>query len=43
MDISEKRIKKRDEIQMIPKNVTGEKGLVQVDVTWGVIQANAGC
>lgn len=38
MDISEKRIRKRDKIQMIPKNVDGEKGLVQVDVTWGIIQ-----
>lgn len=38
MDISEKRKPKRDRIQMIPKDVTGEKGLVLVDVTWGMIQ-----
>lgn len=38
MDISEKRKTKRDRIQMIPKDVTGEEGLVQVDVTWGMIQ-----
>ncbi len=38
MDISEKRISKRDEIQMIPQNVPSEEGLVQADVTWGAIQ-----
>ena len=38
MDISEKRKPKRDKIQMIPQNIPGQEGLVQVDVTWGVIQ-----
>ncbi|MCB0746942.1 MAG: hypothetical protein KDC90_05700 [Ignavibacteriae bacterium] len=38
MDISEKRTSKRDKIQMIPQDVPGEEGLVQVDVTWGAIQ-----
>lgn len=38
MDISEKRKPKRDKIQMIPQNVPGQEGLVQVDVTWGIIQ-----
>ena len=38
MDISEKRKPKRNKIQMIPQNVPGQEGLVQVDVTWGIIQ-----
>jgi rhodanese-related sulfurtransferase len=38
MDISEKRKPKSDKIQMIPQNVAGQEGLVQVDVTWGIIQ-----
>jgi len=38
MDISEKRKQKRVATQMIPENVPGELGLVQVDVTWGIIQ-----
>jgi len=38
MDISESRTPKRDHIQMIPENVPGEPGLVQVDVTWGIVQ-----
>lgn len=38
MDISEKRKPKRDKIQMIPQNVPGQEGLVQVDVSWGIIQ-----
>ncbi|NQV50977.1 MAG: rhodanese-like domain-containing protein [Candidatus Marinimicrobia bacterium] len=38
MDISEKRKQKRDKIQMIPQNVPGQEGLVQIDVTWGIIQ-----
>ena len=38
MDISQIRKQKRDKIQMIPKEVEHEEGLVQVDVTWGIIQ-----
>jgi rhodanese-related sulfurtransferase len=38
MDILEKRKAERDQIQMIPQNVPGQEGLVQVDVTWGAIQ-----
>jgi len=38
MEISQIRKQKRAKIQMIPKNVTGESGLVQVDITWGIIQ-----
>lgn len=38
MKISQIRKHKRAEIQMIPENINGESGLVQVDITWGVIQ-----
>ncbi len=38
MDIPGKRITKRDEVQMIPQQISGEEGLVAVDVTWGIIQ-----
>ncbi|WP_159518541.1 rhodanese-like domain-containing protein [Sunxiuqinia indica] len=38
MDINEKRSPKRDETQMVPQPVKGEKGLVNVDTTWGIIQ-----
>ena len=38
MDLSEVRIEKREECQMIPKKVDGEEGLVIVDATWGRIQ-----
>ena len=38
MDISEKRIPKRDKTHMVPQLVKGEVGLVQVDTSWGIIQ-----
>lgn len=38
MDIKDKRPQKRDETQMVPQPVKGEKGLVNVDTTWGIIQ-----
>ena len=38
MDINDKRPPKRDETQMVPQLVKGEKGMVQVDTTWGIIQ-----
>jgi rhodanese-related sulfurtransferase len=41
MDISEKRIPKRENTQMVPQPVSSEKretGLVIVDTTWGIIQ-----
>jgi rhodanese-related sulfurtransferase len=34
-----KRKSKRDESQMIPRPITGEDGLVTVDITWGKIQS----
>ncbi|MFA5476696.1 MAG: rhodanese-like domain-containing protein [Bacteroidales bacterium] len=39
MDINEKRATKREDMQMVPQPVKGEPGLVQVDTTWGKIQA----
>ena len=38
MEVSEMRKQKRDHIQMIPKNMPSEEGLVIVDTTWGMIQ-----
>ncbi len=37
-DISEKRVPKRENTQMVPQPVSGETGLVIVDTTWGKIQ-----
>jgi rhodanese-related sulfurtransferase len=37
-DISELRTTKRSEKQMIPKSISAESGLVEVDTTWGSIQ-----
>lgn len=39
IDISQIRIPKRAEKHMIPSNVGQEPGLVEVDTTWGSIQA----
>lgn len=38
-DISEIRTPKRDKNHMIPKNIGTESNLVEVDITWGSIQA----
>lgn len=38
MEVSEIRKEKREQSQMIPKDMPGEDGLVIVDTTWGMIQ-----
>ena len=38
MDINKRRASKREDTQMVPLQIEGQPGLVQVDTTWGTIQ-----